>query len=321
MDEIVTMGELLVDFIPIQAGNDSSGYYRMPGGAPANVAAGVARLGGIAAFAGKTGKDFFGDFLSRALADAGVDTTHLLRSSDHRTSLAFVSLDHRGERSFLFYRDRAADTVYGADEIPRDLIRGAMIFHYGSISLISRPARDATLSAARLAREKGRIVSYDPNLRLNLWPDPHRAKDMILRGMKAATVVKLSEEELVFITNELSVEAAARMILKRGPGLVFVTLGESGCYVCSERDAFYMHGFRVEPVDTTGAGDAFMAAVLFRLQRDGVRDPASLEKDALLDIARFANAAGALVTTRKGAISAMPGFEEVKELINSGADA
>ncbi|TAL35209.1 MAG: carbohydrate kinase [Spirochaetes bacterium] len=315
MNGIVTMGELLVDFLPTGMERGSIEYLPMAGGAPANVAAGVAKLGGFSAFIGKVGDDFFGRFLASALVEAGVDTGRLLLSETHKTSLAFVSLDEQGERSFLFYRDRAADIMYAPEELPLDMIGEALAFHFGSISLIEEPVRSATLAGAAAARERHVMVSYDPNLRLNLWPDGATAKAMIFKGMEFADLLKISEEELVFITGELSVEAAARMVMETGPSLVFVTLGARGCFVRGGDFEFYTDGFQVAPVDTTGAGDAFMAAVLYKIQAAGAADTASLSREFLEETARFANAAGALTTLRKGAMNAMPALYEVEDFI------
>ncbi|MBN6188513.1 carbohydrate kinase [Aneurinibacillus sp. BA2021] len=322
MKTIVSLGEMLIDFVPETNGQgleDVASFKKAPGGAPANVAAAVARLGGTARFLGKVGADPFGDFLIRTLSDAGVDTTHVLRTNEAKTGLAFVSLKEDGERDFLFYREPSADMLLTEADIAADACREAAVFHFGSISLIAEPARSATVKAARLAREAGVLVSYDPNLRLPLWPGgEEEARAIIRKYVPLADIVKVSEEELLFLTGESDVSTGAAWFFAQGVQLLVVTLGREGCaYVRPRGPVQHAASFVVSAVDATGAGDGFVGGLLYRFAEAGVtRKTLPLLADAaLLENIRFANAVGALTTTKRGAISALPSLAEVQAFL------
>ena len=203
MPEVVSLGELLIDFVPTTAGvalTEAEAFIMAPGGAPANVAVGLARHGVSPGFMGQVGDDAFGHFLAQTLRDNGVDTAALRFTPEARTALAFVSLKADGERDFMFYRHPSADMLYRPEAIDADYVVGAKIFHFGTISLISEPARSATLRAVGIAREAGRLVSYDHNLRLPLWTDAEVARATIKLGWSLAHVIKVSEEELSFLS-------------------------------------------------------------------------------------------------------------------------
>ncbi|GEN33496.1 MULTISPECIES: PfkB family carbohydrate kinase [Aneurinibacillus] len=319
MKTVLALGEMLVDFVPERNGQaleDVMSFKKAPGGAPANVAAAVARLGGSSRFLGKVGADPFGDFLVRTLADAGVDTREIRRTNEAKTGLAFVSLKEDGERDFLFYRDPSADMLLAEDEITHEAFENGAVFHFGSISLIADPARSATVRAARLAREKGLIISYDPNLRLPLWPGGEaEARKTIRTHVPLADIVKVSEEELTFLTGESDVAVGSEWFFAQGVRLLLVTLGKEGCaYVRSGGMMKRVGGFSVQVVDATGAGDGFVGGFLHRLVEAGVRREtlAALPEDELASMIRFANAVGALTTTKRGAISALPTLDEVQ---------
>ncbi|MHB0912816.1 MAG: PfkB family carbohydrate kinase [Armatimonadota bacterium] len=314
MADVVTLGEALIDFISLESDVslvESPGFKKAPGGAPANVAASVARLGRESAFIGKVGDDPFGRFLARTFAAAGVDTSPMVFDKDARTGLAFVALRPGGVPDFLFYP--GAHSLLRPEELDRALLNKTKIFHHGSISLISEPARSATFEAARLARDGGAIVSYDPNLRLSLWESAEAAKAGMLSGLPGAVVVKLSEEELEFLTGETDLPAGARALMRiaETARLVLVTRGPNGCYYATERASGFVPGVTVEPVDTTGAGDAFVGAVLTELLDRNVDDISMLPKAELDEICRVANAQGALATTKRGAIASLPTREEL----------
>ncbi len=313
---VVCLGELLIDFIPETNGLplcEVGAFRKAAGGAPANVAAAVARLGGKSRFIGKIGRDPFGDFLKRTLEDVGVEAA-LLESNEAKTGLAFVSLRSDGERDFLFFRDPAADMLLRAEEVREDWLADAAVYHFGSVSLISEPCRTATLEAARRARALGALVSYDPNVRLALWPSEDAAREEILRQMPLADVVKVSEEEIDFLLGE-GLTTGAQHLLGLGPKVLVVTLGPRGCRVVTARQDVLVPGRPVEAVDTTGAGDGFVGGMLFQLASLGVT-PAGIA-EALGDAATaqrvfaFANRVGAITTTRRGAIPALPTFEEI----------
>ncbi|MGE5554386.1 MAG: PfkB family carbohydrate kinase [Betaproteobacteria bacterium] len=347
MADVICLGELLIDFISTRRGcglAGAPGFRKAPGGAPANVAVGLKRLGVSAGFIGKVGADEFGRFLYGVLAKAGVEVSHLYFERDALTTLAFVSLGADGEREFMFYRNPGADTLLTAAEIPADYLSSAKIFHFGSITLIAEPARSATLAAAKLASDAGLLVSYDPNLRLPLWQSAQAAREGILRGLPYAHLLKVSREELDFLARSpddstsgsrvVPGDEGARALLARYPGLqvVLVTEGAAGCTVVGRNWAVTVDGFDVEAVDTTGAGDAFVAGVLAMLlertstgsssARERVRPSDQLTALSPADwteIARFANAVGALAVTRKGAIPALPTRKRVRQLLKEEA--
>ena len=315
LPDVVTLGELLVDFVPTVSGVsliDAPAFKKAAGGAPANVAAGLAKLGISAGFMGKVGDDAFGHFLARTLEDACVDTSRLRLCDTARTALAFVSLHPDGEREFMFYRHPSADMLYAPEDVDEEYIQSAKILHYGSISLISEPSRGATLRAIGTARRAGLAISYDPNLRLSLWPNADKAREGILIGWPLAQVIKVSEEELAFLTGTDDLDAAVEQLWHTDLRVLIVTRGKAGCKYVTPRYSGQVPGFCVNAVDTTGAGDGFVAGLL----RGLVRDPSADQTEArLAGICRYANAVGALTTTERGAIPALPDAVSVESLL------
>jgi fructokinase len=319
--DVICLGELLIDFVSTAKDVsliESPGFLKAPGGAPANVAAGVVKLGGTAGFIGKVGDDPFGHYLKQVLEQLTVDTSCLALDREARTTLSFVAQRPDGDRECMFYRHPGADMRLAAEDIAEDYIAQGAVFHYGSISLGSPSSKAATLQAIAYARKHGLLISYDPNLRTDLWPNPEHAREEINDGFAHADVVKISEEEYQFITGCTTVEDCGRYILERGPGLVIVTLGKDGCYYTNGRISGYIAGFKAEVVETTGAGDAFVAAVLHTFA-ERRRAGSTVQDEELPAVLRFANAAGALATTRIGAIPSLPTEGEVLALLE-GAD-
>ena len=320
MPDAVCLGELLIDFVPTVTGTtliDAPAFKKAPGGAPANVAVGLSRLGATAAFMGKVGDDAFGHFLADTLAEAGVDVGPLLFTDKARTALAFVSLRADGDREFMFYRHPSADMLLEPNEVDVDLIGHAKLLHFGSISLIEEPCRSATIHAVRTARDAGLSISYDPNLRLALWPDAETAKAGMMLGWPNADIIKVSEEELEFLTGETDSVRAARQLWHERLRLLVVTRGHEGCVYLTTDFEGKVEGFPVEAVDTTGAGDAFVAGLLAGL----LSDPSAADDETgLREICRFANAAGALATTERGAIPALPDRSRVRSFLKHYED-
>ena len=322
MFDVIACGELLIDFVSTQSGvtvGEAPAFQKAAGGAPANVAVGVARLGYRAGFLGQVGEDDFGHFLAGTIAEAGVDVGGLRFSDEARTALAFVSLRSDGERSFMFYRHPSADMLWRPEDVDHQYVASTRIFHHGSISLIGEPSRSATLAAIEYARSGGALISYDPNLRLALWPSEAAARAGILAAWPFADIIKVSEEELVFLTGDASLESAARSLWSDRLRLLVVTRGPDGCTYFTREGNGSAPGFAVTPVDTTGAGDGFVAGLLAGLldsmppggdQSDLRWDAATLEH-AL----RLGNAVGALATTQKGAIPALPTRAAVEAFI------
>lgn len=312
--DIVALGECLVDVLC----EESGGVLRMegnPGGAPANLLAMAARLGRSAALLAKVGEDRFGQYLLRHLQSAGIDVHGVLSGRVFPTTLAIVQLDRSGERSFSFYRDRTADVMLSAGEIDAAMLRRARIFHFGSLSLTDEPVRSATWSAVAAAKGGGALISFDPNWRPPLW---HSRADAIAEMRKAlsyADCVKVSAEELALITGKDTVSAGVEELFSLSPAaLLAVTDGANGACLSNRRFSVSLPAFRVPTVDTTGAGDAFYGALLSALLETG-KAPDALIAEELTTLLRFANAAGALSTTRKGGISAQPVREDITALV------
>ncbi len=318
MPEAITLGELLIDFVSVEKDvslADLPDFTGAAGGAPANVAVGLARLGVSAGFVGKVGHDPFGEFLRRTLEAEGVDVELLRVSEGARTTLAFVATRSDGQKDICFYRNPGADTLLTAEEVNATYLKSARLFHFGSVSLSRSPAREATIRAALLAREAGMLVSYDPNWRPTLWQDEREGKGRIWEAMELADVVHCAAEEWEFITGRHDLEAGAREILGTGPRLVVVTLGERGCYYDDGENRGEVAGFAVDVVDPLGAGDAFVAAMLSQLIY-APRDR-GIAGGQLQEVMTYANAAGALTCMRRGVIPSLPTAVELETFLGS----
>jgi Sugar kinases, ribokinase family len=315
--DIVSLGELLIDFTPLGVSeNDNPIFERNPGGGPANLACAVAKLGGRSAFIGKVGNDFFGIALKQILNSNGVNTDALLLSDSYKTTLAFVQLDSSGDRSFSFYRKNGADTMLRFDEIDLSILDNCKYFFCSSVLMSEGNSRETSFQMMEAARKKNIPVVFDPNLRLNLWESAELAKKIILKALPLADIVKVSEEELMFLTEEPDIEKAAEKLNSEYKyQALLVTLGPKGCYAVTGADSFYVPGFSVKVVDTTAAGDSFTGGFLYKLIQSG-KDVLSCSCEELMAIVRFANAVGALITTHKGAISALPDKNAVEKLLS-----
>ncbi|CAM3399087.1 MULTISPECIES: carbohydrate kinase family protein [Saccharibacillus] len=322
MSRLYAIGEVLIDFIPLQTGcalKDVTAFERAPGGAPANVAAAAAKYGASAAVLTKLGTDAFGDFLLDALRQAGVDTRHIRRTSEANTGLAFVSLQANGERDFSFYRNPSADLLLSESEIDAQLFEAGDILHFGSVDLVESPMKQAHRKAIRAVKASGGLISFDPNVRLPLWTDPEDCRRAILEFLPTAHLVKISDEELTFITGIEDEETAIASLFRGDVQAVVYTRGPGGAQLHTAAGRYASPGFAVDARDTTGAGDAFVGGLLLHLLERGA-NPSNLT--ALLDrhhdqMLRFANASGALTTTSKGAISALPERAAIEALMQS----
>ena len=317
MPDIICLGEALVDMVSDQPGIglvQSTSFEKAAGGAVTNVAAGVAVLGASAGLVAKVGEDHFGEFLRQTLWDCGVDLEQFFLTPDFATQLAFVALDDKGVPDFSFHVKQSADQMLTAEELDPLYIRQAEVFHFGSISLIAEPSRSATLRAIELAREAGLLISYDPNLRPPLWPSLDAAHERICEAVELCDVIKVSEEELTFITGKEDPGPGIAALWEMGPELIVVTRGPDGCFFFNGGDVVEAPGFEVPVDETTGCGDAFVAAMLVWML-EAEHDVSDLGGDDLEAMFRFANAAGALTATGKGAIPSLPTREEVHELL------
>ncbi len=323
MADILCLGEMLVDFVSSEQDSDigkSEKFRKAAGGAPANVAVGLARLGLKSGFVGKVGDDEFGRFLKSELERNGVDTKGMILDPRHLTTLAFAANRSDGSKDLLFYRSPGADRMLESRELDEELISGAKILHFGSVSLTENPARVATLTALEVARKSKTFVSFDPNIRTSLWHSQSEARQWMREALSFAHLVKVSDEEWEFLTGEVEIERGCRSLLKPPVSLVVVTLGGRGCYYDNGRHRGTVEGFDVEPKDTLGAGDAFMAALLAGIYKGGHTERlAELDETALRQILRYANAAGALAVTKSGAIPSLPTHSRVESLVKSGS--
>ncbi|KAI3909914.1 hypothetical protein MKW98_012968 [Papaver atlanticum] len=316
MADIVSFGEMLIDFVPDVSGvslAESTGFLKAPGGAPANVACAITKLGGTSAFIGKFGDDEFGHMLVNILKKNGVNSEGVCFDKDARTALAFVTLRKDGEREFMFYRNPSADMLLKESELNMGLIKKAKIFHYGSISLITEPCRSAHIAAVKAAKEAGVLLSYDPNLRIPLWPSPEAAREGIKSIWNTADFIKVSDDEVEFITQGPSDEKNCLSLWYEGLKLLVVTDGDKGCRYFTKNFKGSVKGFAVNTVDTTGAGDAFVGSLLCSL----AKDPSLYEDEGKLkETLTLANACGAICTTQKGAIPALPDIAAAQKLIS-----
>ena len=310
--DVVALGELLIDFTMISA--DADGYPTMaahPGGAVANFLAAIAKFGGKTALMGKVGSDTFGVALLKTLEKAGINTSGMVMDDSVFTTLAFVTLDKSGDREFSFARKPGADTCIRFEELNLRLIDEAKVFHFGTLSLTDEPARTATQKAVAYAKEKGKLITYDPNLRKPLWSDLADAKQQLLWGLSQADVVKISDEEVEFLFGLSPEEGAEHILEKYGVKLVFVTCGAKGCYFKNAIAHGWVSGLTdIAVVDTTGAGDIFGGSAVWKILQYQ-KAPETLNEAELQDVAGFACTAAGLSTTRPGGISSVPDFETV----------
>lgn len=316
MFDLISIGEILIDFAPF--GEKSQRLFQQnPGGAPANVAAVLSKLGCSTAFVGKVGKDAFGQSCIDALKEVGVSTEYMPVSEEFPTTLAFVTLDESGNREFSFYRKHTADVNLSLEDIKslRDL--KPRFFHFGSVSLTAEPSRTSVLEAVKQAKENGSLISYDPNLRLPLWDSAQSAKQEILNTIGLADVLKISEEEAEFLFGTSDCQKAAQIIVERYHiPFIMITRGPKGCFAKVNGKEYQSYAYDLKTIDTTGAGDSFLAGVLYCWLKSGktIEELTESDLNAFFD---FANATGSLVTTKKGAIPAVPSLEEIKNCMEN----
>ena len=315
MFSVTALGEVLIDFT--DSGDSANGqklFERNPGGAPANVLVALQKLGHQTAFIGKVGKDMHGDFLRQTIEDNNIDCTGLISDPNFFTTLAFVALDESGDRSFSFARKPGADTQLTAEDLPVDVIKNSKVFHVGSLSLTDEPARSATIAALKIAKDAGAVMSYDPNYRDSLWTGADVASAQMRSILPYMNLIKISAEECPLVTDFDKPEDAAKALLDGGASVVVVTLDADGAYVATKDGAGLVESFRVEAVDTTGAGDSFWGGFLAAFCESG-KAPADLTFEDAAAFARFGNAVASLCVRKRGAIPAMPEREAVEALL------
>ena len=314
MIDVVSLGELLIDFTCLSA--DADGYPTMaahPGGAVANFLAALAKFGTKTALIGKVGNDAFGKLLLGTLQKAGIGAEGMVVDDSVFTTLAFVTLDETGDREFSFARKPGADTQIRFEEIDLSVIDQAKAFHFGTLSLTDEPAKTATQKVIAYAKEKGKLITFDPNLRKPLWHSLEDAKAQMLWGLQQADVVKISDEEVEFLFG-LGVREGAQHILDTyGVKLVFVTCGADGCWFSNGTASAHVPGLSgLKVVDTTGAGDIFGGSAVWKLLQTG-KAPEELSVEELIQITSFACTAAGLSTQKHGGISSVPELSQVLE--------
>lgn len=311
--DVVALGEILIDFVSER--EDENGYPTLkanPGGAPGNYLAAAAAYGCQTAMIGKVGTDVFGNKLLATLQSRGIDCRGLKQDSGVFTTLAFVTLDKQGDRSFSFSRKPGADTCLRKDEIPWELIENTKVFHFGTLSLTDEPSASATQEAVAFAKAHGKLISFDPNYRAPLWTSEAAARKAMEWGIHAADVVKISEEEVEFLWGLSPEEGAAKILQTESCGLVLVTLGAKGCYYATHCLQGMVEALPVKPVDTTGAGDIFGGAFISQLLRIG-KSLDRITQVELQEMVGFSCTAASLSTLRQGGISSVVPLDTVLE--------
>ncbi|MBE6669050.1 MAG: carbohydrate kinase [Ruminococcaceae bacterium] len=314
--DVTALGELLIDFT--ESGVSVQGnleFEANPGGAPCNVLSMLSRLGKKTAFIGKVGDDIFGRMLAATVSDCGINTEGLIFDKAARTTLAFVHTLDEGEREFSFYRDPGADMMLSKEDVKEELILSSKIFHFGTLSSTHTNCREATRYAINIAKENGVTVSFDPNLRESLWNSLDDAGNEIEYGLSKCDVLKISDNELEFVTGCADLDAAANILRESFPNikLLLLTLGKDGSRAYFKNIRVDVPAFTdLKAIEKTGAGDTFMGCALSFLLENSVDD---LTEDKLLSLLTFANAGASIITTRKGALKVMPSKAEILELI------
>jgi fructokinase len=321
MPDVICMGELLAEFVATRDNVslvDAPGFIKAPGGAPANVAVAVKRLGMTSGFAGKVGDDPFGLFLRQCLEDDGVDTRYLRVDPHARTTAVFVAVWDDGRKDLCFYRNPGADMLLRPEELGPDLFDGARCFHYGSISFINEPSASAQRKALEMARDRGLMITYDPNYRPTLWPSVAQAEAVIRDSFQYCHLAKISQEEWQVATGHADLESGIRAVLERGVELLVVSRGAEGALITNGDYTVALPAFPVTVVETTGAGDGFMAAMITRLlpERERAGSLANIPRETVEQALRYANAVGALACTQMGAIPALPTYAQVEKFLN-----
>lgn len=314
--DVTALGELLIDFTENGVSGQGNPILEAnPGGAPCNVLAMLQKLGSKTSFIGKVGNDQFGRMLKETIESVGIDSGNLIMDDEVHTTLAFVHTFEDGDRDFSFYRNPGADMMLKVTDVQKDRIEASKIFHFGTLSSTHETCREATRYALQCAKDAGVLVSFDPNLREPLWNDLEDAKREIAYGLGLADIVKISDNEVVFMTGEEDYEKAARILQEKYQiPLLFVTLGRDGSRAYYKDMRVEAAGFiQKHTIETTGAGDTFTGCVLSKiLERGGIE---GLTETELKEMLTFANAGASLITTRRGALKVMPERVEIEELI------
>lgn len=318
--DVTALGELLIDFT--ENGQSKQGnplFEANPGGAPCNVLAMLSKLGNKTAFIGKVGNDFFGEQLKNAIIEVGIDASYLRMDEQVHTTLAMVHTAPDGDRDFSFYRNPGADIMLTEDEVPEEVIKSSKIFHFGTLSMTHEGVRAATKKAIHIAKESGVLISFDPNLRPPLWNSLDEAKEQVLYGLENCDILKISDNEIQWLTGKIDYSEGVEWINKRYDiPLILVSMGKDGSRAYYNKRMVEVASFiQKNTIETTGAGDTFYGCVLYYICKHSIF---GLTDDNLTEMLTFANAAASIITTRKGALRVMPDREEIQKLIGEGSD-
>lgn len=316
--DVTALGELLVDFT--ENGMSEQGNPLLeanPGGAPCNVLSMLQNLGKRTAFIGKVGADAFGQMLIQTVKEQGIDIENLVTDEEVHTTLAFVHTAEDGDRSFSFYRNPGADMMLKWDEVKQEILADTKIFHFGTLSMTDEGIEAVTKKAVQKAKEMGAIISFDPNLRPPLWSNLEDAKSRMWYGISQCDILKISDDEIEFLTGTDDIDKGVRIIMEHShPSLICATMGKHGSKAYYNGKTVFGEPFlREDTIETTGAGDTFMACVINSVLENGID---SLTDKDLQDMLEFANAASSIITTRKGALKVMPKKNEIIEVIEAG---
>lgn len=316
MKKLVAIGEALIDFIPSQPGKslkDVEDFKPAVGGAPANVCGAFRKLGGQASFITQIGEDAFGDKIVEEFEHYGICTEYVKRTAEANTCLAFVSLKEDGNRDFSFYRKPSADMLLNPDEIKKEWFEGCYALHFCSVSLGDFPMKEAHKKALEFALENKVIISFDPNVRLPLWEKVEDCREAILEFLPYAHIVKISDEELEFITGYQKIEEALPFLFQGNVELVIYTKGSEGAEAYTKNTKAFADSKKVKAVDTTGAGDGFIGSFLYQLFDDNVEleNISALTEEALTRYLKFSNAFSGYSVQKKGAIASYPTKDEI----------
>lgn len=312
--DVIAMGELLIDFtMNGQSEQGNNLFEACPGGAPCNVLAMLNKLGKKTAFLGKVGKDQFGALLKDTLDEAGIDTSNLMMDQDVNTTLAFVHTFPDGDREFSFYRNPGADMMLTENEVDAEFLKKTRLFHFGTLSMTHEGVRNATKKALDIAKENGLLISFDPNLRPPLWSSLELAKEQMEYGFKFCDILKISDNEIQFVSGKEDYDEGIKYLQEKyNIPLILLTMGKDGSRAYYKGMRVERSGFAMKTIETTGAGDTFCGSSLNYILEHGLDN---LTEEQLGEMLTFANAAAAVITTRKGAIRAMPEKQEVLEVI------
>lgn len=313
--DVIAMGELLIDFTMSGESEQGNGMFEAcPGGAPCNVLALLNKMGKKTAFLGKVGIDQFGVLLRKTLDDVGIDTSNLLIDEQVNTTLAFVHTFPDGDREFSFYRNPGADMMLTAEEVNPEFLAQSRLFHFGTLSMTHDGVREATKKALQTAKDNGLMISFDPNLRPPLWSSLELAKEQMEYGFRFCDILKISDNEIQFVSGKEDYDEGIRYLQEKYQiPLILLTMGKDGSRAYYKGMRVERDGFQCKTIETTGAGDTFCGSSLNYILE---HDFENLTEEQLGEMLTFANAAAAIVTTRKGAIRAMPEKEEVEKLIH-----